>query len=768
MTFLEEGNCSMSKCDYEMAIEHYERCLNVANENSLKTIAYFSLGNAYTLSNKRKKAINCFNDCLNLSSELEIKYFQHQIYLGLGSIHCTTKRLEDGIKKDEMDCLCDIALGGLNKLFGNYEKSLEHYWKGFSFIDCEHQEEKMQPRQRKENQQGNQQEQNKRRERPRRPRKVGGINVSKDFVNLNMKNLSIVTSAGILSGVLAVLWELAELFDKLEQYREAADIYEMYLEIVTEDENIEKQENAMKYLIQIYEEEGRDFLKDSMTTRLQEFRERKKNQELQLHEWKYNDKSTKHKELFLKLIEYGKDPNVEVKHVDDVRVIFSEEFLLGKGSDGTRVYLGLGKDGYGKAVKRILRDTYLAQHEEKIFNEINAKKSDYVLNYYCSRQDTGTEYVDLILDLCEESLERFVLSESNSLDYLQKSLPDILKQILNGLADLHSGPRPILHRDLKPSNVLRDTQGKFLIADFGISRILKNDSQTYVSDANRGTQHWIAPESYIVDKKIFDKARYKTKSDVMNAGMVAYFVATKGKHPFGTKEFILKNLLDGNPVGLKEINDASLEDLLSWMLLVKPELRPNADEALKHPYLQSDEEKFNMLCDMGNQQEMKQSQGQSSSNSDVVAQLYAPMEWMTRIDDEVLKDFKTFKKNGKKKTPTYEPTWASCLRLIRRVNEHWNDKPRTHLLRYVKVGNYIDYFLQRFPELPLLVHKIIRSTDWKTRPDLKKHFTSTKLVEQLEEINGKKSEDINDDMDLDEIERVNGRKNKENPSHDGI
>ena len=237
--------------------------------------------------------------------------------------------------------------------------------------------------------------------------------------------------------------------------------------------------------------------------------------ELQLHEWKYNDKSTKHKELLQKLIKYGKDPNVEVKHVDDVRVVFSEQFLLGRGSDGTRVYLGLGKDGYGKAVKRILRDnTYLAQKEEEIFNEINAKKSDYVVNYHCLRQDTGTDHVHLILDLCEESLEHFVLSESNSLDYLQNSLPDIFKQILNGLVDLHSDPRPILHRDLKPSNVLRDTQGKFLIADFGISRILK-DSQTYVSEANRGTQHWIAPESYIVDEKLFDKARYKPESDVM-------------------------------------------------------------------------------------------------------------------------------------------------------------------------------------------------------------------------------------------------------------
>ncbi|XP_046843921.1 60 kDa SS-A/Ro ribonucleoprotein-like [Xenia sp. Carnegie-2017] len=184
MGILEEGNCSMNNGDYETAIEHYNNCVKVAGESSIKMMALFGLANAYTLSDKGEEAINCFNDCLNLSSELEIKYFQHQIYLGLGSIHCTTKRLEDGIKKYEMVCLCHVALGGLNKLLENYEKSLEHYKNGFPFIDCEHQEEEMQPRQRKENQQGNQQEQNKRRERLRRPRKVGGINAVEEVKTL--------------------------------------------------------------------------------------------------------------------------------------------------------------------------------------------------------------------------------------------------------------------------------------------------------------------------------------------------------------------------------------------------------------------------------------------------------------------------------------------------------------------------------------------------------------------------------------------------------
>ena len=232
-------------------------------------------------------------------------------------------------------------------------------------------------------------------------------------------------------------------------------------------------------------------------------------------EWEYIGESVKHKELFLKLIKYRRNPNVEVKHVDNVRVIISEEFCIGRGSDGTRVYLGLKKDGYGKAVKRIRRDNCItiAQKEKEILNEFNAKESKYVVKYYYLEEDTETDYVYLIIDLCEESLESFV--ESSTLQDLQKSLPEILKQMLKGLADLHCNPCPILHRDLKPSNVLRDAHGKFLIADFGISRKLKGDLKTYHTSSKRGTQDWIAPESYCKDEDSVDKARYKIESDVM-------------------------------------------------------------------------------------------------------------------------------------------------------------------------------------------------------------------------------------------------------------
>ncbi|XP_046855920.1 probable serine/threonine-protein kinase ireA [Xenia sp. Carnegie-2017] len=179
-------------------------------------------------------------------------------------------------------------------------------------------------------------------------------------------------------------------------------------------------------------------------------------QEWQLQEWNILV-PVQHGSLLSKLCY----PRADIKHVGNIRVIFSDEFCIGKGSDVTRVFLGLGKDGYGKAVKRIHRDSYiqLALHEKKILNEFNARKSKYVVNYYLFEEDTGSEYVYLILDLCEESLDKFV--KNPTIHVLQKTLPQILRQILNGLADLHSGPDPILHRDLKPSNVLRDSKANF-------------------------------------------------------------------------------------------------------------------------------------------------------------------------------------------------------------------------------------------------------------------------------------------------------------------
>jgi serine/threonine-protein kinase/endoribonuclease IRE1 len=199
--------------------------------------------------------------------------------------------------------------------------------------------------------------------------------------------------------------------------------------------------------------------------------------------------------------------------------------------------------------------------------------------------------------------------------------------------------------------------------------------------------------------------------------MVAFYIVTKGGHPFGEERHRLDNLLKGNPVDLDKVEDISTKDLITWMLSHNPRERPSAEEALKHPYLQSEEEKFEMLCSVGNQTEIKR----EDSRSDVVRMLNSnPDNWKALMERRYLK----FLCNGKR----YNSSWTSCLRLIRNVNQHWNDHPRPRPNVFDLIGDPQQYFLQLFPNLPVQVHKIIRTSDWRKRPELSKYFAQMKIT----------------------------------------
>ena len=214
------------------------------------------------------------------------------------------------------------------------------------------------------------------------------------------------------------------------------------------------------------------------------------------------------------MLEYGRDHPEEIEEVNGVRVCCLQDFLIGCGGDGTRVYAGLGEDGCEKAVKCLPRDTCtdLAEHEKNILVKV---KSNHVVKYwFLSDKEYNKKYLFLILDLCEETLEDFVSKESS--DHLTKIAPDIIRQVLEGLHDLHHSNPPILHRDLKPNNILRNVDGKWLLADFGDGRFLRGSATTYRSN-QRGTKDWRAAESYpdpSGDVSDDGKVHYKKESDI--------------------------------------------------------------------------------------------------------------------------------------------------------------------------------------------------------------------------------------------------------------
>jgi serine/threonine-protein kinase/endoribonuclease IRE1 len=200
--------------------------------------------------------------------------------------------------------------------------------------------------------------------------------------------------------------------------------------------------------------------------------------------------------------------------------------------------------------------------------------------------------------------------------------------------------------------------------------------------------------------------------------MVAFYIVTKGEHPFGEEPDRHRNLLDGKPVYLNKLRDPAAKDLISWMLSYDPKDRPSAQEALKHPYLQSKKQQFEMLCKVGNQEEVLARDAKSyvvrSLNSD-------PKDWRSLMNADVLKYLSTGPLKGK--TFHYRPSWTDCLQLMRNVKAHWHHRPRPRPEAFYSVGDPQEYFLNLFPNLPVVVHEIVRSRDWKERPDLQEYFS---------------------------------------------
>uniref|UniRef100_A0A8C1A6X4 phosphorylase kinase n=1 Tax=Cyprinus carpio carpio TaxID=630221 RepID=A0A8C1A6X4_CYPCA len=180
----------------------------------------------------------------------------------------------------------------------------------------------------------------------------------------------------------------------------------------------------------------------------------------------------------------------------------------------------------------------------------------------------------------------------------------IMRSLLEVVQFLHS--QSIVHRDLKPENILLDDNMNIKLTDFGFAvQIAPGQKLNEVC----GTPGYLAPE--IIECSMDPHHQgYGTAVDLWSAGVIMYTLLA-GSPPFWHRKqmIMLRMILAGSyEFTSPEWDDRSdtVKDLISRLLVVNPEARYTAIDALNHPFFQqyvvaevrhfSPYRKFKVIC----------------------------------------------------------------------------------------------------------------------------------------------------------------------------
>ncbi|MBS6475666.1 MAG: serine/threonine protein kinase, partial [Clostridiales bacterium] len=186
--------------------------------------------------------------------------------------------------------------------------------------------------------------------------------------------------------------------------------------------------------------------------------------------------------------------------------------------DGKTVAVKLLKEEYcdnEEQVQRFLRESNALAHlsHENIVNILDVGQTEQGIYYIVM------EYVDRL------TLKEYIKARGRlSFD----EIIDVVTQICEGLGHAHENG--IIHRDIKPQNILLASDGTVKVADFGIARVLNQNTLTMAGKDVVGSVHYISPEQ--ARGSHIDK-----RSDIYSLGVVMYEMAT-GQLPFEGEEAI--------------------------------------------------------------------------------------------------------------------------------------------------------------------------------------------------------------------------------------
>uniref|UniRef100_A0A7S3NIS0 phosphorylase kinase n=1 Tax=Aureoumbra lagunensis TaxID=44058 RepID=A0A7S3NIS0_9STRA len=237
-----------------------------------------------------------------------------------------------------------------------------------------------------------------------------------------------------------------------------------------------------------------------------------------------------------------------------------------------------GSAGVAVAVKCITKTPELKQEDiDSLYEEVQVLRSithPNIIELYDFYEEKKMFY--MVIELMEggELFERIVKKTF----YNEKEARDLIRILLDALAYLHRAA--IVHRDLKPENLLlKSPYNDFDIklADFGFAKKVSGKSL----DTQCGTPGYVAPE-------ILKGVKYGSEVDMWSCGVIVY-ILLGGYPPFhDDNHAVLYRKIKAadytfEPQYWEQVSDDA-KDLIKKMLVVNPDNRLTADQALRHPW----------------------------------------------------------------------------------------------------------------------------------------------------------------------------------------